>query len=66
MTVIESKAKKAISADEVSMSPINWANLLGGPGTSLVGFPNKGIRILVASNPIGLSVGPVAVRAINP
>jgi len=62
----ESKAIIATVADAEITSPTNCANLLGGPGTSLVGDPNIGTMTLVARRPIGLKVGPVKTLAKNP
>ena len=62
----ESNTNSAIVAERDINNPINCANLLGGPGTSLVGDPRAGTIILVAKRPIGLNVGPVNTRARNP
>ncbi len=62
----ESKTNIAIVAENDINNPINCANLLGGPGTSLLGDPSTGTIIFVAKRPIGLKVGPVNTLARNP
>jgi hypothetical protein len=62
----ESNANIAIVAEKDINNPINWANLLGGPGTNLLGDPSAGTIIFVARRPIGLKVGPVNTLAKNP
>jgi len=62
----ESKTNIAIVAKTDINNPINCANLLGGPGTGLLGDPSTGTIIFVAKRPIGLKVGPVNTLARNP
>lgn len=65
-TKTKSKGIANINAATENTRPIDWANLLGGPGTARFGLPIIGRIILVDSIPIGLSVGPVATLAKNP
>jgi len=62
----ESNTNNAIVAERDINNPINCANLLGGPGTSLLGDPSAGTIIFVARRPTGLKVGPVNTLARNP
>ena len=62
----ESKTNIAIVAETDINNPINCANLLGGPGTGLLGDPSTGTIIFVAKRPIRLKVGPVNTLARNP
>ena len=62
----ESKTNIAIVAKKDINKQINCANLLGGPGTSLLGDPSAGTITFVAKRPIGLKVGPVNTLARNP
>ena len=49
----------------VSAAPIPWAKRFGGPGTRR-GAPRRGATLFWASQPTGLSFGPVSTRAQKP
>ena len=62
----DEKTNSAMIANKLSRKPISWANLFGGPATGLLGLPRTGTIIFVAIKPMGLNVGPVKTRAVNP
>ena len=59
-------ANHSTVAVTVNTAPITWAKRFAGPGEYRCSTARRGVTTLVASNPSGLSVGPVSARATKP